>query len=126
MSYVYIMPRSSCSTDLIQLTPQDLKPAVTNALISILEPIQADFQASPEWQEIEKKAYPPVEPEKKAKVKKVKNKGDKYPGAAKKVEAQPDGSVEGEGKQETDLGTSTADTLNDLSLAEDAVKKTEL
>lgn len=53
----------------------------------------------------------------------MKNKGDKYPGAAKKVEAQPDGSVQGEGKQETDVGKSAAETLKDLSLAEDGVKK---
>ena len=41
------------------LSPQDLKPAVTAALNTLLEPVQAEFQATPAWQEIEQKAYPP-------------------------------------------------------------------
>lgn len=48
------------------------------ALIKLLEPIQAKFQGSPEWQETEKLAYPPPPaPEKK---KKKKDKGSRYPG----------------------------------------------
>jgi tyrosyl-tRNA synthetase len=43
-----------------------------------MAPIKAAYDASPEWQEIAAKAYP-VEGEKK-KVKKVKNKGTRYPG----------------------------------------------
>lgn len=31
------------------LSPQLLKPAVTEAQISLLEPTQAEFQASKEW-----------------------------------------------------------------------------
>ncbi|KAI1635804.1 hypothetical protein F4809DRAFT_612494 [Biscogniauxia mediterranea] len=58
------------------LTPQLLKPAVAKVLIELTAPIQAAFQASPEWQEITQRAYPP--PEKK--VKKVKDKGSRYPG----------------------------------------------
>ncbi|KAJ9155256.1 Tyrosine--tRNA ligase [Pleurostoma richardsiae] len=63
------------------LTPQLLKPAVTKALTELMAPIQAAFQASKEWQEIAEKAYPP--PEVKKKVKKVKDKGSRHPGAAK-------------------------------------------
>jgi tyrosyl-tRNA synthetase len=46
-----------------------------------MAPIQAAYQASPEWQEITLKAYPPPVVEKKQK--KVKDKGSRYPGAAK-------------------------------------------
>lgn len=63
------------------LSPQLLKPAVAEALIELLAPIQKAFQESKEWQEIEKKAYPP--PEEKKKVKKVKDKGTFHPGARK-------------------------------------------
>lgn len=82
------------------LSPQNLKPAVTEALISLLEPIQAEFQASPEWKEIETKAYPPP-PAPAKKEKKKKDKGSFYP---KKVEAKPDGHVEGEDKAKVDVG----------------------
>ncbi|EDN10128.1 tyrosyl-tRNA synthetase [Histoplasma capsulatum] len=62
-----------------KLTPQLLKAAVTTALNKLLAPVQASFQANPDWQEIEKKAYPPPpEPEKKKK--KPKDKGSRYPG----------------------------------------------
>ena len=86
-----------------------LKSGAANALITLLEPIQADFQASPEWQQIERQAYPP--PEIKKKEKKVKDKGTKRPilDAAKGVEAQPDGHVEGIRKDEVNL-SSGADT----------------
>lgn len=47
-----------------------------------MEPINKAYQASPEWQEINLKAYPP--PAKKEK--KVKNKGTRYPGANEKTE----------------------------------------
>ncbi|KAF2203902.1 tyrosine tRNA ligase [Delitschia confertaspora ATCC 74209] len=82
------------------LTPQLLKPAVTEALIKILDPIQAEFQASPEWKEIEQKAYPPP-PAPAKKEKKKKDKGTFYP---KKVAAQPDGTVEGADKQTVSVG----------------------
>jgi len=61
------------------LTPQTLKPAVAAALNKVLAPIQDAYFASPEWQEIALKAYPP-EPKKEKKVKKL---GTKYPGAKK-------------------------------------------
>ncbi|TLS25136.1 hypothetical protein PpBr36_07034 [Pyricularia pennisetigena] len=62
------------------LTPQLLKPATTKALLELLTPIQAEFEASKEWQEVTEKAYPPEE--KKKKEKKIKNKGTRHPGAA--------------------------------------------
>ncbi|KAF2876683.1 hypothetical protein BDV95DRAFT_674548 [Massariosphaeria phaeospora] len=83
------------------LTPQTLKPAVTDALIALLEPIQADFQASPEWQAVETKAYPPP-PAPPKKEKKKKDKGSFHP--AKKVEVQADGHVEGADKASVDVG----------------------
>lgn len=46
-----------------------------------MAPIQAAYQASPEWQEIEAKAYPPPVVHKK--VKKPKDKGSRYPGGSK-------------------------------------------
>ncbi|KAJ4302542.1 Tyrosine--tRNA ligase cytoplasmic [Collariella sp. IMI 366227] len=61
------------------LTPQLIKPSVSNALNALLAPIQAAFQASKEWQDIAERAYPP--PPKKEK--KVKNKGTRHPGTGK-------------------------------------------
>ncbi|KAF2028738.1 Nucleotidylyl transferase [Setomelanomma holmii] len=99
------------------LAPQDLKPAVTAALNTLLEPVQREFQSSPKWQEIEQKAYPPPPAEKK-KEKKVKNKGTFHPGA-KKVEAKPDGHVEGQDKASVDVGTESGEkTIEDLMLEE--------
>jgi tyrosyl-tRNA synthetase len=72
-----------------KLTPHLLKASVTAALNNLLGPIQEDFQKNKEWQEIEKQAYPPAEPEEKKK-KKVKDKGTRHPGAA----AQVNGVVE--------------------------------
>lgn len=63
------------------MTPQLLKPAVSKALNKLLAPIQEAYQKSKEWQEITLKAYPPED--KKKKVKKVKDKGSRYPGAGK-------------------------------------------
>jgi tyrosyl-tRNA synthetase len=85
------------------LSPQILKPAVVEALNALLAPVQKEFQANAEWKEIEQKAYPPPPAEKK-KEKKVKNKGTFHPGAAKKVEAKPDGHVEGADKAVVDVG----------------------
>jgi len=58
------------------LTPQDLKLGVTDALNTLLEPIRQEFANNPEFQESFELAYP--KPGKK--VKKVKDKGSKYPG----------------------------------------------
>ncbi|RMD42811.1 hypothetical protein DV735_g2323, partial [Chaetothyriales sp. CBS 134920] len=82
-----------------KLTPQLLKQGATAALVDLLAPIQADYQASPEWQEIEKKAYPPPEAKQK---KKVKDKGSRYPGGgAGNVKAPADGSADKEKTEET-------------------------
>ncbi|KAF4625138.1 hypothetical protein G7Y89_g13034 [Cudoniella acicularis] len=59
------------------LTPQLLKNAVAKALIELMEPIQAAYQASSEWKEITLKAYPSVQ----RKEKKIKDKGSRYPGS---------------------------------------------
>jgi len=67
---------------------------VTKALNALLAPIQAAYQASKEWQEITLKAYPP--PEAKKKVKKVKDKGSRYPGAGKGGEAAKDSDAPAE------------------------------
>ena len=75
-----------------RLTPQLLKAGITAALNELLAPIQAEFQANEEWQEIERQAYPPAEPEKKKK--KVKDKGTKRPGAAAQVNGEVKEKVE--------------------------------
>lgn len=99
------------------LIPQDLKPAVTEALNKLLEPVQQEFQSTPAWQEIEVKAYPPPPAEKK-KEKKKKDKGTFHP---KKVEAKLDGHVEGEDKAEVDVGTAGGEkAIENLTLAEKA------
>ncbi|KAJ4405787.1 Tyrosine--tRNA ligase cytoplasmic [Neurospora sp. IMI 360204] len=70
------------------LTPQLVKPAISAAINELLAPIQTAFQASPEWQEVATKAYPPEVKAKKEK--KVKNKGTRYPGGAAKAEDAAD------------------------------------
>ena len=81
------------------LTPQMLKAAATAALLELLAPIQAEYQASKEWQEVADLAYPELVEKKKKKEK--KDKGSKHPG----VQTMPDGHVEGERKAEVDLGS---------------------
>lgn len=71
---------------LLQLTPQSLKPAVAKALVELMKPIQDAYNASKEWQEATLRAYPP--PEKK--VKKVKDKGSKFPGKPKEDPSKED------------------------------------
>ena len=89
------------------LQPQALKPAVTDALLEILEPIRKTFEESKEWQEIEKRGYPPP-PAPAKKAKKEKNLGSRFPGAKggekPEVEAKPDGHVEGKDAQEVSVG----------------------
>jgi len=94
-----------------RLTPQLLKAAVSKALVDILRPIQAEFQASPEWQAVEKKAYPPAEPVKKKK--KSKDKGSRYPGA---IKAQPNGTVEGPDMEITELATDADEAMSRLDV----------
>ena len=95
--------------------PQMLKPATTNALLELLQPIQEEYQRSLEWQETDKKAYPPVEVKKKGK--KVKDRGTRFPGtAAKDVEAKPDGHVEGKEKARVDLAEGAEDAMRNLDV----------
>lgn len=96
-----------------RLTPQLLKAGATAALVDLLAPIQAEFEASPEWQDIEKKAYPPAEPAKKKK--QPKDKGSKYPGAAN-VTAKPDGSIEGQGKEQVEVGKTAEQAMSNLEI----------
>ncbi len=96
-----------------KLTPQLLKAGATAALIDLLAPIQAEFQASPEWQAIEKKAYPPPEPVKKKK--QPKDKGSKYPGATNVV-AKADGSIEGPKKEQVEVGKTAEQALSNLEI----------
>ncbi|CAI7659311.1 unnamed protein product [Penicillium glandicola] len=63
------------------LTPQLLKPAAADALNRLMEPIHKAYADSAEWQEITLKAYPPPVVQKK--VKKVKDRGSRFPGADK-------------------------------------------
>ena len=96
-----------------KVTPQLLKSAVAAAINELLAPIQEEYQASSNWQEIEKKAYPPAEAPKK--VKKVKDKGSKYPGAVP-VEVQPDGSIRGEGKEKIEVEISARKAMQNLTV----------
>ncbi|KAJ5947226.1 hypothetical protein N7466_000241 [Penicillium verhagenii] len=66
------------------LTPQLLKPAAADALVTLMAPIAKAYAESTEWQEITLKAYPP--PVIKKKEKKVKDKGSRFPGANKEVD----------------------------------------
>ena len=81
-----------------------------------MAPIQAEFQASTEWQEVEKKAYPP--PEVKKKQKKVKDKGSRHPDSAtaKAVQSKPDGHVEGAGKDQANLATGAEAAMENLDI----------
>lgn len=92
--------------------------------MELLAPIQAAFEASPEWQEIEKLAYPPAVPEKKKKEK--KDKGSRHPGAVKAgtadVEAKPDGHVEGADADKVNVGKNVGEAMENLKLAEKAVE----
>ncbi|KAI4143549.1 MAG: hypothetical protein L6R39_004528 [Caloplaca ligustica] len=97
-----------------KLTPQLLKPAITKALTELLKPIQAEYQASPDWQDIANKAYPPEEVKKKEK--KAKNLGTRFPGAKGGVEAKPDGHVEGKSKDRVNLGADAEEAMSRLEV----------
>lgn len=115
-----------------QLTPQLLKSSVAAALNELLAPIQAGYEASPEWQELHEKAYPSEEVKKAKKVK--KDKGKFYPGASNtgnstpgsttpRVEAQPDGSVEGPDKEEVDLASNASEAIKGLDIGKETTQK---
>lgn len=66
-----------------QLSPIDLKSGVSDKINELLAPIREEYAASEEFQEAQEKGYPVDAPKKEKKVKKVKNKGSRYPGASK-------------------------------------------
>ena len=66
---------------------------MTEALNALLEPIQAEFKASKEWQEVAERAYPA--PEVKKKPKKEKKLGDRFPGVIRD-QVKPDEKVQEE------------------------------
>jgi len=94
--------------------PQMLKPAVTDALIELLEPIQQEYSASKDWQDTTSLAYPP--PDVKKKEKKPKNLGTRFPGAMKDVEAKADGHVEGKTVDQVNLGASAEEAVAKLAI----------
>lgn len=94
-----------------------LKPAVTDALIKILDPIQQDYSDSEDWQKITLLAYPP--PEVKKKEKKPKNLGSRFPGAANNVEAKADGHIEGKTADRVNLAAGAEDAMANLSIRPD-------
>ncbi|KAI4164932.1 MAG: hypothetical protein LQ342_001565 [Letrouitia transgressa] len=98
-----------------RLTPQLLKPAVTKAFVELLRPIRTEYDSSPEWQEVLTKGYPPPVAIKKDK--KVKDRGTRYPGAKREVEAKPDGHVEGPAKEATNLATGAEAAIQNLEIA---------
>lgn len=98
-----------------KLTPQLLKAGASAALVDLLAPIQEEFQSSQEWQDIEKKAYPPAEPVKKKK--QPKDKGSRHPGAGN-VHAQADGSIQGPGKEGAEVGKSAEEAISKLNIAQ--------
>lgn len=95
------------------LTPQLLKAGTSDALVDLLAPIQAEFQASSEWQEVEKKAYPPAEPAKKKK--QPKDKGSRYPGGGA-IRSKPDGTIEGKNAQEVEVGNNAEEAMANLAV----------
>ncbi|RVX74395.1 hypothetical protein B0A52_01521 [Exophiala mesophila] len=97
-----------------KLTPQLLKSGASDALVALLAPIQEEFQASQEWQDIEKKAYPPAEPAMKKK-KQPKDKGTRHPGAGN-LKTKADGSVQGPGKEEAEVGKSAEEAISKLNI----------
>lgn len=71
-----------------KLSPVDLKAGVADKINELLAPIRAQFEKDPAFQQAQANGYPVDEPKKEKKVKKAKNKGDRYPGAGK--EKTPD------------------------------------
>lgn len=65
-----------------KLSPVDLKSGVATKINELLTPIREDFVKNTDFQKASENGYPEPKKEEK-KVKKVKNKGSKYPGAGK-------------------------------------------
>ncbi|KAG0674554.1 Tyrosine--tRNA ligase cytoplasmic [Pichia californica] len=81
-----------------ELNPVDLKSGVADAINVLLTPIIEEYKTNKEFQDAESKGYPPPEVEKK-KVKKVKNRGTRFPGSEK----TPDPEVVAEKLEETKI-----------------------
>lgn len=71
-----------------KLSPVDLKAGVADGINELLAPIIAEFESNPEFQDVQKKAYAETKKGNGKKVKKVKNRGSRYPGkkAAEKTQ----------------------------------------
>ncbi|KAF3906388.1 hypothetical protein ABW20_dc0104687 [Dactylellina cionopaga] len=99
--------------------PKELKAATTKGLSDLLDPIRKEFESDPEFQAIEKQAYPPPPaPEKKKKEKKI---GTGYV-AKKKGETSSASGVNPDGsKVEPDqaaIGTSASEVIENLKIDE--------
>lgn len=69
-----------------KLSPVDLKSGVATKINELLAPIREDFAKNTDFQNSSENGYPEPKKEEK-KLKKVKNKGSKYPGAGKQESA---------------------------------------
>lgn len=76
-----------------KLSPVDLKSGMADKINELLAPIKEKFSSNKEFQEFGEKGYPVEKPKEEKKVKKVKNKGTRYPGSDK-APASSDASVE--------------------------------
>lgn len=76
-----------------KLGPVDLKAGVADRINELLAPIREYYDATPEFQEAGAQGYP-VEVKETKKVKKVKNKGTRYPGGEKPEVAEVAKKVE--------------------------------
>lgn len=76
-----------------KLSPVDLKSGMADKINELLAPIKEKFNSNKEFQEFGEKGYPVEKPKEEKKVKKVKNKGTRYPGSDK-APASSDASVE--------------------------------
>ena len=100
------------------MTPQDLKLGVTNALNALLEPIRQEFANSPEFQKAFELAYP--KPGKK--IKKVKDKGSKYPGTNPTKTAKGNAGVEASERTAEDIITNKEQVQSAGESVEEALK----
>lgn len=93
---------------------------MSSALIRLLEPIQAEYLASKEWQDVDKRAYPSP-PEAPKKQKKPKNLGSRFPGgtgpaAAGQAEAKPDGHIEGDRSDKLSVSANAETAIKSLRI----------
>lgn len=85
-----------------KLSPVDLKSGVAAKINELLAPIREDFSKNPDFQTAEQNGYPVAKKEEK-KVKKVKNKGSRYPGAGKSESPAPEVKETAEALENTKL-----------------------